>query len=63
MTEIYLHPMVDDDELRAAVDFAAAKRGYERRLLTDPVVLQAIADEELVRIGWRDLRDLQRAGA
>jgi predicted glycoside hydrolase/deacetylase ChbG (UPF0249 family) len=63
VTEIYLHPMVDDDELRAAVDFAAAKRGYERRLLTDPVVLQAIADEELVRIGWRDLRDLQRAAA
>jgi len=63
VTEIYLHPMVDDDELRAAVDFASAKRGYERRLLTDPVVLQAIADEELVRIGWRDLRDLQRAAA
>lgn len=63
VTEIYLHPMVDDDELRAAVDFAAAKRGYERRLLADPVVLQAIADEGLVRIGWRNLRDLQRAAA
>ena len=63
VTEIYVHPMVDDDELRAAVDFAAAKRGYERRLLTDPAVLQAIADEGLVRIGWRSLRDLQRAAA
>lgn len=62
VTEIYLHPMVDDDELRAAVDFSAAKRGYERRLLDDPVVLQAIADEGLVRIGWRALRDLQRGG-
>lgn len=62
VTEIYLHPMVDDDELRAAVDFSAAKRGYERRLLSDPVVLQTIEDEALVRIGWRDLRDLQRAG-
>jgi predicted glycoside hydrolase/deacetylase ChbG (UPF0249 family) len=62
VTEIYLHPMVDDDELRAAVDFSAAKRGYELRLLTDPAVLQAIDDEALVRIGWRDLRDLQRAG-
>src|SRR6478609_1119018 len=61
VTEIYLHPMVDDDELRAAVDFSAAKRGYELRLLTDPAVLQAIDDEALVRIGWRDLRDLQRA--
>ncbi|MBT2496620.1 polysaccharide deacetylase family protein [Microbacterium sp. ISL-59] len=62
VTEIYLHPMIDDDELRAAVDFSAAKRGYELRLLTDPAVLQAIEDEALVRIGWRDLRDLQRAG-
>ena len=63
VTEIYLHPMVHDDELRAAVDFAAAKRGYELRLLSDPAVLQAIEDESLVRIGWRDLRDLQRGGA
>lgn len=63
VTEIYLHPMIDDDELRAAVDFSAAKRGYELRLLTDPVVRQAIDDEALVRIGWRDLRNLQRAGA
>lgn len=61
VTEIFLHPMVDDDELRAAVDFAAAKRGYERRLLADPAVLQAIDDERLVRIGWRRLRDLQRS--
>ena len=61
VTEIYLHPMVDDDELRAVVDFAAAKRGHELRLLSDPVVLQAIDDEGLVRLGWRDLRDLQRS--
>lgn len=63
VTEIYLHPMVDDDELRAAVDFSATKRGYELRLLSDPVVLRAIEDEALVRIGWRDLRDLQRGSA
>lgn len=63
VTEIYLHPMVDDDELRAAVDFGAAKRGYELRLLTDPVVRQAIADESLTRVGWRDLRELQRSGS
>jgi predicted glycoside hydrolase/deacetylase ChbG (UPF0249 family) len=61
VTEIYLHPMADDEELRAAVDYAAAKRGYERRLLADPAVLQAIDDEGLVRIGWRSLRDLQRS--
>lgn len=63
VTEIYLHPMVDDEELRAAVDFSAAKRGYEARLLRDPAVLQAVEDEGLVRIGWRALRDLQRGAA
>lgn len=60
VTELYLHPMVDDVDLRATVDYAAVKRGYELRLLSDPAVLQAIEDESLVRIGWRDLRDLQR---
>lgn len=60
VTEIYLHPMVDNEELRAAVDFSAAKRGYERRLLADPLVHQTIATEGLVRISWRALRALQR---
>jgi chitin disaccharide deacetylase len=62
VTEIYLHPMVDDVELRSAVDFAAEKRGHELRLLSDPAVHQATAEEGLVRIGWRALRDLQRKG-
>jgi len=62
VTEIYLHPMVGDVELRSAVDFAAEKRGHELRLLSDPAVHQAIAEEGLVRIGWRALRDLQRKG-
>jgi len=62
VTEIYLHPMVDDVELRSAVDFAAEKRGHELRLLSDPVVHRVIADEGLVRIGWRALRELQRKG-
>ena len=63
VTEIYLHPMVDDAELRAAVDFGAAKRGYERRLLSDPYVAATIAEEGLVRIGWRALREVQRGGS
>lgn len=62
VTEIYLHPMTDDEELRAAVDFGAGKRGYELRLLDDPLVQGAIAEEGLVRVRWRDLRDLQRSG-
>lgn len=60
VTEIYLHPMVDGPELRATVDFSAAKRGYERRLLTDPLVEQVIEEEGLIRLSWRALRDVQR---
>ncbi|MGM7698847.1 polysaccharide deacetylase family protein [Microbacterium sp. A84] len=60
VTEIYLHPMVDSAELRAAVDHSSSKRGYERRLLADPIVHQTIEEEGLIRIGWRALRDLQR---
>lgn len=60
VTEIYLHPMVDGPELRAAVDYGAAKRGYERRLLGDPLVHRVIEEEGLIRISWRALRDLQR---
>ena len=60
VTEIYLHPMVDGEELRAAVDHSARKRGYEMRLLADPLVHRTIADEGLVRISWRALRELQR---
>jgi len=60
VTEIYLHPMVDSEELRAAVDHSASKRGYEHRLLADPIVHQTIEEEGLIRIGWRALRDVQR---
>lgn len=62
VTEVYLHPMFDGPGLRGTVDYGAIKRGYEMRLLADPLVAQVIADEGLVRIGWRALRDLQRAG-
>ncbi|SKC56430.1 polysaccharide deacetylase family protein [Krasilnikoviella flava] len=60
VTEIFLHPMLPGDELTDAVDYAAPKRGYEERLLRDPDVAAVIAAEGLVRLGWRDLRAVQR---
>ncbi|GAA1725980.1 hypothetical protein GCM10009809_22320 [Isoptericola hypogeus] len=60
VTEIFLHPMIDDAELADTVDYAAPKRGYERRLLADPDVAATIAAEGIVRVGWRDLRAVQR---
>ncbi|MDL9981514.1 polysaccharide deacetylase family protein [Microbacterium candidum] len=61
VTEIYLHPMIDGDDLRDTVDFAAAKRGYEHRLLADPALAAVLAEEGIVRVGWRDLRAVQRS--
>ncbi|MCK9795091.1 polysaccharide deacetylase family protein [Isoptericola sp. 4D.3] len=60
VTEIYLHPMLPGDELADAVDYGAPKRGHEERLLRDPDVAAVIAAEGLVRVGWRDLRAVQR---
>lgn len=60
VTEVFLHPMLDDDELADAADHSTAKRGFEHRLLADPDVAATLADEGIVRIGWRDLRDVQR---
>jgi chitin disaccharide deacetylase len=60
VTEVFLHPMVDDDELADVADFAVAKRGFERRLLADPDVAVTLAEEGIIRVGWRDLRDVQR---
>lgn len=60
VTEIYLHPMLDDDELADVADYGVPKRGFERRLLADPDVAALIAAEGIVRVGWRDLRAVQR---
>lgn len=60
VTEVFLHPMLDDDELGDVADHSVAKRGFERRLLADPDVAATLAEEGIVRVGWRDLRDVQR---
>ena len=60
VTEIYLHPMLDDDELTDVADYGVPKRGFEHRLLADPAVAALLADEGIVRVGWRDLRAVQR---
>ncbi|WP_214324385.1 polysaccharide deacetylase family protein [Nonomuraea sediminis] len=60
VTEIYIHPFEDTDELRHIMPHHA-KRAMELRVFTDPEVRRALAEEEITLIGWRDLRDRQRA--
>jgi chitin disaccharide deacetylase len=60
VTEILMHPSTDHPELRAlALDWE--RRVDDHRLLTDPEVRSAVAAAGIRLIGWRELRDLQRA--
>ncbi|MFF0869597.1 polysaccharide deacetylase family protein [Nonomuraea sp. NPDC003560] len=59
VTEIYIHPFEDTDELRAIMP-GAAKRGWELALFTDPDVREVLDAEDVKLIGWLDLRAAQR---
>lgn len=61
VTEVYVHPAVDTAELRSlAVDWAG--RVDDHDLVTGHTPLRSLAERAGVQfIGWRELRDLQRA--
>jgi hypothetical protein len=62
VTEVFLHPAVDTPELRAISDDWGA-RVDDHRLLTADDELRTLLDKAgVVLIGYRALRDLQRAG-
>ena len=62
VTEVYFHPAQDTEELRAlATDWA--NRVDDHHLLCHDPGLRALLDRSgVITIGWRELRDLQRAG-
>jgi predicted glycoside hydrolase/deacetylase ChbG (UPF0249 family) len=62
VTEIYAHPATDHSELRSlAPDWAT--RVDDHHLLTQDSELRTMVDRSGVHlVGWRQLRDLQRAG-
>jgi predicted glycoside hydrolase/deacetylase ChbG (UPF0249 family) len=62
VTEIYVHPAIDTAELRSlAPDWAA--RVDDHDLVTGRTSLRSLAERAGVQfIGWRELRQLQRAG-
>ena len=62
VTEVYVHPAVDTPELRALADDWAA-RVDDHDLVANDRSLRSMLDRAGVhRIGYRPLRDLQRAG-
>lgn len=59
VTELYIHPAKDSEELRAITgDWRG--RHNEYLVFQDPEVRKVIAQENIKIISWKDLRDLQR---
>jgi hypothetical protein len=61
VTEIFAHPALDGDELRAYDPMNADIRAHDSQCLTDPAISDLL-DHNIKRISFRDLRELQRAG-
>jgi predicted glycoside hydrolase/deacetylase ChbG (UPF0249 family) len=60
VTELYIHPAVDGDELRHITN-SWQERDTEYHLFTDDASVEQLLEQRGVkRIGWRALRDLQR---
>ena len=62
VTEICLHPAVDNDELRAASADWAGRVEDHAYLCRDPSLHDLVARAGATLIGWRELRELQRTG-
>jgi len=60
VTEVYLHPAVDTDELRAAHPDWSGRVEDHAFLCSDPSLLDLIDRAGATLIGYRDLRALQR---
>lgn len=62
MSEIFAHPVLDGEELRAYDTGNADLRAHDAVCLTDPSVSELLDQHEITRISFRELRELQRAG-
>jgi predicted glycoside hydrolase/deacetylase ChbG (UPF0249 family) len=60
VTEIFAHPALDGDELRACDLMNADIRAHDAECLTDPAVSDLLDLHSVKRISFRDLRELQR---
>jgi predicted glycoside hydrolase/deacetylase ChbG (UPF0249 family) len=61
VTEVYLHPAADTDELRASHPDWAKRVEDHLALTRDPAFTDLVERSGAQLIGYRDLRDLQRA--
>jgi predicted glycoside hydrolase/deacetylase ChbG (UPF0249 family) len=61
VSEIFAHPALDGDELRAYDPINADIRAHDAECLTDPAVSDLLAQHNVKRVSFRDLREHQRA--
>jgi predicted glycoside hydrolase/deacetylase ChbG (UPF0249 family) len=62
VTEVYLHPAVNTDELRASHPDWAGRVEDHHTLCEDRAFANLLEKAAVTRIGYRELRELQRAG-
>ena len=62
VTEIFAHPVLDGEELRAYDAANADIRAHDAECLTDPAVAELLDRHDIKRISFRELRQAQRAG-
>ena len=62
LSEIFAHPVLDGEELRAYDTENADIRAHDAVCLTDPTVADLLDRHDIKRISFRELRELQRAG-
>jgi hypothetical protein len=62
VTEVLLHPGIDTDELRTACDDWAGRVEDHAFLCSDPSLRSLLERAGAQLIGFRELRELQRAG-
>ena len=63
VTEVYFHPAVDTDELRASHRDWPNRVEDHAALCTDPAFADLVARSGATLVGYRSLRELQRAGS
>lgn len=61
VSEIFAHPVLDGEELRAYDTGNADIRAHDAVCLTDPAVSDLLDQHDIKRISFRELRELQRA--